>query len=170
VQDALWSDRRIRLSYRRALDRVVERIVEPLGLVCKAGVWYLLAAVEGAPRVYRVSRIEDAEPTEETFERPPDFDLRATWAAAVVRFKVGSPGTVMVTLRVDPSVSGRFTRVAGDQIVRRTEGGAVLEMPAHEGALALLVAFGSSVEVLAPADLRARLADLGRGLTSMYDP
>src|SRR5215472_10681713 len=67
VQDALWSDRRLRLRYRRSLDRVVERVIEPHGLVCKAGIWYLLAQVGGGPRVYRVSRIEDAELTDETF-------------------------------------------------------------------------------------------------------
>src|SRR5215471_16435822 len=85
VQDALWSDRRLRLRYRRSLDRVVERTVEPYGLVSKAGNWYLLAYVGGDPRVYRVSRIEDAELTEETFERRPGFDLGAAWAAQVGR-------------------------------------------------------------------------------------
>src|SRR5207249_3360702 len=82
-QDEVSLDRRIRLRYRRSLDRVVERIVEPYGLVCKAGTWYLLAGVDGAPRVYRVSRIEDAEISDETFQRPAGFDLRALWASQV---------------------------------------------------------------------------------------
>src|SRR5262245_18574538 len=58
VQDALWSNQRLRMRYRRDVDRVVERIVEPYGLVCKAGTWYLLAGVGGETRTYRVSRIE----------------------------------------------------------------------------------------------------------------
>ena len=77
VQDALWSDHRLRLRYRRDLDRVVHRTMEPYDLVSKAGTWYLLAGVGGQPRVYRVSRIEAAELTDETFERPPTFDLRS---------------------------------------------------------------------------------------------
>src|SRR5256885_8799799 len=119
VQDALWLDRRIRLRYRRSLDRVVERIVEPYGLVCQAGTWYLLAGVEGAPRVYRVSRIEDAELTEETFERPADFDLHAAWTAQVGRFSSGGPEHIQATVRVDPQVADRFARVLGDQLVER---------------------------------------------------
>src|SRR5712692_1922918 len=44
VQDALWLDRRVRLRYRRTLDRVVDRVIEPYGLVCKAGTFDLRAA------------------------------------------------------------------------------------------------------------------------------
>src|SRR4029077_17109685 len=131
VQDALWSDRRLRLRYRRGLDQVVERTVDPYGLVCKAGTWYLLAGVGGQPRVYRVSRIEDAELTEEAFERPAGFDLREAWAARVGSFKSSAPERVSVIVRVDPAVSGPFARMVGDQIVeRRGDGVAVIDFPA----------------------------------------
>src|SRR5262249_47825088 len=97
VQDALWSDRRLRLRYRRALDKVVERTVEPYGLVCKAGTWYLLAGIGGQLRVYRVSRIDDAVMTDEGFERPAGFDLRLAWAERVGRFKDTAAERVRVT-------------------------------------------------------------------------
>jgi predicted DNA-binding transcriptional regulator YafY len=169
VQDALWSDRRLRLRYRRALDRVVERTVEPYGLVSKAGTWYLLAGIEGKPRVYRVSRIEDAELTDETFERPPRFDLRSVWAAQVDRFRGDAPERISATVRVDPGVSDRFTRLLGDQIVGRSHGGvAVLAFPACDAAVSVLTAFGGAVEVLAPMELRERLAELGRQLSGLY--
>ena len=169
VQDALWSDRRLRLRYRRALDRVVERTVEPYGLVCKAGTWYLLAGVEGSPRVYRVSRIEDAEVTDETFVRPSGFDLRSAWAAQVGRFTGGAPEHVSVAVRVDPAVSGSFTRLVGELIVGRSpEGLAVLDFPACDAAVSLLATFGGAVEVVEPADVRERLAELGRQLSALY--
>ena len=169
VQDALWSDRRLRLRYRRSLDRVVARTVEPYGLVCKAGTWYMLAGVEGEPRVYRISRIEDAAITDETFERPAGFDLRSAWAAQVGRFKGSGPERISVKVRVDPDVSEQFTRVLGDQIVGRpSDGLAVLDFPAAEAAVSLLAAFGRAVEVLEPQDLRQRLAEIGRQLSSLY--
>jgi predicted DNA-binding transcriptional regulator YafY len=170
VQDALWSDRRLRLSYRRGLDRVVERTVEPYGLVCKAGTWYLLAGIGGEPRVYRVSRIEDAELTDEVFERPAGFDLRAAWAARVGSFTGAAPTErVAVTVRVDPAVSGQFTRLVGDQVVDRPGGGvAVLDFPACEAAVSVLIGFGGAVEVLDPPDLRERLAEIGRQLSGLY--
>ena len=169
VQDALWLDRRLKLTYRRTLDRVVDRTVDPYGLVCKAGTWYMLAGVGGQPRVYRVSRIEDAQMTDETFERPRRFDLRAAWAAQVGRFRASGPERLSVKVRVDPDASGRFTRVIGDQVVdRRADGVVLLEFAAPEAAVSLLVPFGREVEVLEPPDLRQRLADLGRQLASIY--
>ena len=169
VQDALWSDRRLRLRYRRGLDRIVDRTVEPYGLVCKAGTWYLLAGVGGQPRVYRVSRIEDAELTEEGFERPAGFDLRAAWTAQVGNFKSSAPERVSVTVRVEPAVSGQFARVMGDLVVDRPgEGLAVLDFPGCEAAVSPLVAFGGAVEVLEPADLRERMAAIGRQLSALY--
>ncbi len=169
VQDALWLDRRLRLRYRRTLDRVVDRTVEPYGLVCKAGTWYLLAGVRGEPRVYRVSRIEDAEMTDESFERPAGFDLRSAWAAQVGRFKGSGPERVSVKVRVDPEVSGQFTRLIGDQIVDRpSDGVVVLDFPACEAAVGLLAPFGRAVEVIEPEDLRQRLSEIGRQLSSLY--
>ncbi len=171
VQDALWSDRRLRLVYRRAVDRLVERIVEPHGLVCKAGTWYLLAGVDGQPRVYRVSRIEDAELLEETFERPAGFDLRAAWEARVRSFR-GDPSessTIRVTVRVDPEVSGVFTRTVGEHAVDRAEPGvAVLQFPACDVAVGLLAGFGGAIEVLEPDEVRERLATIGRQLAELY--
>jgi len=169
VQDALWLDRRVRLRYRRTLDRVVDRLIEPYGLVCKAGTWYLLAGVRGEPRVYRVSRIEDAEMSDETFERPAGFDLRSAWAAQVGRFKAFGPERVSVKVRVDPEVSGPFTRVIGDQIIERlSDGVVVIDFPVSEAADSLLAPFGRSVEVLEPQEIRRRLAEIGRQLAVLY--
>jgi predicted DNA-binding transcriptional regulator YafY len=170
VQDALWLDRRLRMKYRRSLDRVVERTVDPYGLVCKAGTWYMLAGIGGEPRVYRVSRIEDAEIADEGFERPAGFDLRSAWAAQMGRFKSSGPERVSVKVRVDPDVSGQFTRVLGDHIVDRpADGEVLLEFPVHEAAVAMLAPFGRSVEVVEPQDLRHRLGEIGRQLWTLYN-
>jgi predicted DNA-binding transcriptional regulator YafY len=143
--------------------------VEPLGLVSKAGTWYLLAGVDGQPRVYRVSRIEGAELTDETFSRPAGFDLRSAWTAQVERFKAGGPERVSVRIRVAPEVSGQFSRVLGDHVIDLADGGvAVLEFPACEAAVSLLTAFGGAVEVLEPEDLRQSLAEIGHQLSSLY--
>src|SRR5262249_15115595 len=59
ISEAVWSDRRLRLVYKRP-DITVERIVDPLGLVAKASIWYLVASREGELRTYRISRVQDA--------------------------------------------------------------------------------------------------------------
>ena len=58
VAAAVWADQRIDLRYRRG-DDVADRRVDPLGLVLKAGVWYLVARHRGGLRTYRVSRIAE---------------------------------------------------------------------------------------------------------------
>ena len=169
VQDALWSDRKLRLRYRRDVDRVVERIVEPLGLVCKAGTWYMVAQVSGDVRTYRVSRIEGAELTEETFARPAEFDIRAAWETSVERFRSTASERIAVRVRVDPEVSAQFNRIMGEQIVSRAgDGIVVLDFAACEAAVSPLAAFGSRVEVLEPQDLRDRMARLGQELSGLY--
>src|SRR5215469_2118030 len=78
VQDAVWRDRRLRMRYRRpGASDPVDRLLDPYGLVAKAGTWYLVGADGGEPRLYRVSRIEAAEVTDQAAERPAALDLEA---------------------------------------------------------------------------------------------
>ncbi len=57
LQAALLGDHRVRIRYRRADDSERERTIDPLGLVAKGSIWYLIAAVAGELRTYRVSRL-----------------------------------------------------------------------------------------------------------------
>jgi predicted DNA-binding transcriptional regulator YafY len=69
LQEAVWQERRLRMVYQRGDESVVERVVDPLGLVAKGSVWYLVAGVEGEPRSYRVSRVQQASQLEEPCRR-----------------------------------------------------------------------------------------------------
>ena len=58
---AVWEERRLEIRYRK-WDGEVRRVVDPLGLVLKAGVWYLVA-LSGRTRsirTFRVSRVRRA--------------------------------------------------------------------------------------------------------------
>src|SRR5918997_4938 len=85
VAEAVWDQQRLRIGYRRGPDQPRERTLGPLGVVLKAGTWYLAGAVDGTVRTYRVDRIAHAQPTGERFERPADFDLAEWWAGAAGR-------------------------------------------------------------------------------------
>ena len=90
--NAVWRRQVIRIGYQRGWDAartVVERELEPLGLVLKGGTWYLIAAPGGQARMYRVSRIKLLELLDRTFEPAEDFDLRATWRACAAAFERG---------------------------------------------------------------------------------
>ena len=89
---------------------VVSRRLDPLGLILKAGVWYLLAQRRGEERVYRVSRIVSARERAEPCNRPPDFDLAAAWASRSEAFE-RSRARIEVTVRV-PRNQVRYLRGA----------------------------------------------------------
>jgi len=180
VADALWQQRRIRVSYRRwKAPTDVRRTLDPLGLVLKAGVWYLVAAADDGrpPRTYKVNQILDLEVTGERFERPSTFDLRAYWddyltqyrdrlhqGEAVVRF---SP-RAMRRLRdlVGPEVRAAVTRT----VTRDATGWVTATVPIESliHAEGQFLRFGAEVEVLRPARLRSRLAAAARGLADLY--
>lgn len=166
VQDALWSDRRLWMRYRRGDGALIERTVEPLGLVAKHGVWYLLAGGERGIRTYRVSRVEEAAVTDDSFERPSGFDLEQAWSTHT--FELAQPDPVVVTVLADPTEQAMFYRFAGGHITERWDGTAVLEFPAEDAAAGFLATFGNGVEVLDPPGVRARLAEIGRELTALY--
>src|ERR687888_785433 len=86
IAAALWRERRLDIRYREG-DAVVSRRLDPLGLILKAGVWYLLAQRRGEERVYRVSRIVSARERAEASNRPADYDLPAAWAVRSLAFE-----------------------------------------------------------------------------------
>src|SRR5580765_3967157 len=78
LSSAVWSGCRVRIRYREG-PRVVQRTVDPLGLVLKGGAWYLVARRSAGMRVYRVSRVASVRPLAALFERPPQFELADFW-------------------------------------------------------------------------------------------
>jgi len=166
VQDALWSDRRLWMRYRRGDGALVERTVEPLGLVAKHDVWYLLAGGHRGIRTYRVSRVEEAAVTDEAFERPAGFDLEQAWSTHT--FELAQSDPVAVTVRADPTEQAMFYQFAAVHIAERRDGTVVLEFPAIDAAAGFLATFGNAVEVLDPPGVQARLAEIGRELAALY--
>ncbi len=198
VADAVWAQRRLRVTYRRwRAPREVDRVLDPLGVVLKSGIWYLVAAVppdeagsrDGeeigvdsvptGPRVYRVGKILSLTPTGEGFDRPPDFDLAAYWAAWTARYeaevyratatvRLSPAGFALAPHRLPPAVSRSIRDSAGppeaDGWVR-----ARLPIESVRHAQGELLALGPELEVLDPPELRAALARAAAALARLYD-
>lgn len=166
VADAVWNNRILYIVYRRwRTPTDVERRLEPYGLVLKAGRWYVVAAP--GPRTFRVDQILELTPSDDEFTRPGDFDLAAYWTAyqrdfhdrlyrgeAVVRL---APG---VTLTRPAKAGGRPD----------DDGWTLATVPIEsvDHAHAEFLRLGTDIEVLAPPELRAKLARTVSELAERY--
>ena len=150
--------KRVRLSYRRSYDGLVtQREVEPYGLLCRHGVWYLagrcLAA--GERRVFRLDHVERLELVENsTYAIPEDFSLREAYGHAWGVWTEGEPGPVeTVRLRVGPGLAHKFrvTRYHASQTTEELPNGS-LEVHFRVGGAAemipWLLGWGAALEVL----------------------
>src|SRR3954468_3080836 len=121
VQEAVWTDRRLRVRYRHGDGDVAGYLLDPYGLVVKAGVWYLVAAHRGASRLFRVDRLLAAEVVDAAARRPEPFDLAAEWAR--LRADVERPReTVAVRVRARGAVVPMLLRVTRGQRAVGEEG------------------------------------------------
>ena len=166
VAAAVWNERQLALQYDSWKARVA-RTVHPLGLVLKAGTWYLVAAVDGAPRTFRVGAIRSLQTLDSRVRRPRGFDLQGHWADATARFERelhALHATVLATerglawLRQQGAVVARAVDAALAQRPRRTraDGRLRLQVPveAPGRSAAQLLQLAPEVEVLGPAELR----------------
>jgi len=87
VQDALARDCKFTFLYTRADGELSSRTVDPLGLVCKQTVWYLIAQSSAGTRTYRISRMREVVVLALPSIRPPDFDLAAHWKQSTAALK-----------------------------------------------------------------------------------
>ena len=181
IAEAAWLGRRLEVRYERANRVVGDRVLEPLGLVLKAGTWYLVARPHPedgrGPRTYRVSRVHAAAMTGDAFTRPEGFDLEAFWAeyqrgyeqrvyreTALIRlspqgrdllFLVGTiPARRARAAMSEPDATGWTTTRLPVESVRHAE---------HA-----LLQLGEHVEVLEPPELRAAIRVAAHALVDRY--
>jgi predicted DNA-binding transcriptional regulator YafY len=178
---AVRDGQQLRLGYRRG-DQGPEtsRVVAPLGLVNKAGVWYLVASIasrDGDPAVFRAGRVSSAQPLPGPVSRPAGFDLASFWERWQALFADSLP-KVEVRVRASAAALAAFPEVFGDPVRPVIHAAAppddagwravTLTFEHETAAVQRLAGFGGQVEVLAPATVRARLVAGARELLARY--
>jgi predicted DNA-binding transcriptional regulator YafY len=168
---AIWEDRRVRLHYRDQHRRPSVRIIEPLGLVAKAGIWYLVARSGDEMRTFRAERILAAEELDERFERPAGFDLVAFWREWSKQFEESLP-TYAVLLRVAVEAVDDVTSSWDSQVLERGQRSGFwlirIVFPAPEVAVHQLVAWSGKVEIVEPPELRDLVVRRAREVLARY--
>ena len=174
IADAVWTQKRIRIAYR-SWTRETPRDVEPLGVVLKSGLWYLVAALGGQLRTYRVSRIKRLERLDDSFERPASFQLDQYWKTWSARFEA-SMFSGEAVMRVTPHGYEMLSWSSSAQAAARSatppdaEGWRQVVLPIESLAQATadVMRLGADAEVLEPLELRERLIQTAVTILETY--
>jgi len=178
VYQAVLQDRRIHLHLRLWFNVEIDLLVEPLGLVAKAGIWYLVCSSESHMRVQRVSELMQVQFTEQIFTRPTSFDLAdwwQKWCAQRDRLRQA----YSVTARVAPGFLPYLSQYTGASLGGSfSQAGAIdphgwitceLHFETMEEARQRLLSCGGGVEVLAPRALRRSILDFIQQTMVLYN-
>ena len=179
VQNAVSRDRKLKIRYRKVSkddeSATSERTVDPLGLVAKGNVWYLVAQAPTGLRTFRVSRIEEATLLDKPCERPKDFDLRTYWKSSTEQFKENRP-RYYATLRLEPSAAEqinmwRITSPPENREYPNAKGWVRLRVQFDdiEEACFVVLGFGPRVDIVEPESLRERISRDVKAMLERYE-
>jgi predicted DNA-binding transcriptional regulator YafY len=175
LQEALWTERKLLITYLRGEhSEPVERLISPFGLVAKGSVWYLVGAVEGSVRTYRVSRVSFAKVLDVMAPIPVDFNLAEYWEQSSSTFKSNAP-KYLASFWVSPAVvlrlsfAGRFARVMEtDETDARGWKKVHVGFDVEEMACEYAASFGPNVEVIEPVTLREKVIAMTKATLEFY--
>lgn len=172
LREASERDRCVRLRYRDRSGAATERVIDPLGLVAKAGVWYLIARETGKGyRTFRAQRVDAVSATGQAFTRPPDFDLQTYWNASVLAVEQRDDKTYPVVVRVNRAAAGRLTafwNVVSERVDGETATLAIA-FPARDVAIVQLMILAHDVTIVEPPDLAEAIVAHARAAIAHFE-
>lgn len=172
LQQAVWENRKVRITYVRG-ENIAERLISPLGLVVKRGVWYVAAGTEDGMRTYRVSRITSAEVTDELVVRPADFNLAEYWESSTAAFKSALPrypASLLVQERAMKELQReRYVRILDQKPAAGNWYEVEAEFHTPESAARIIMSLSPSVKVTAPGALTDAVSSALREALALYE-
>jgi predicted DNA-binding transcriptional regulator YafY len=163
LQSAVLDGRRVRLCYgRRDAAQCEWREVDPLGLVYKAGTWYLVGYCFSRQdfRTFHLGRVEEVEALATPRACYTGFDLARYWEESRARLEAHAifPVRVRASACVAADLPRRIPHVLS--ATRCADGSleAEIDLESPSWAVSVILGFGGRLEVLAPAEVREAVA------------
>jgi predicted DNA-binding transcriptional regulator YafY len=167
----LQTGRRLRILYRSSVERSASwRTVDPYGLLAKAGRWYLVADLNGSPRLYSLERVQRWEvlPAGRSLRQGESLASVSRHLSASVERRNGI--TVVASLAADRLDLAR--RILGSRLTSskpldadRVEITVVYDEVA---AVRQLLQFGAHLRVTAPPEAQAIMRDVATATAALY--
>lgn len=165
---------RIKIEYMKLNGEISTRVVEPLGMLCKRGVWYLVAKdvkIEDY-RTFRVDQIEEVYPREnEKFDYPKGFSLDKHLGDS---WGVFADDEVQdVVLNFAPHVARRIKNLnyhRSQEVYDEADGSVTVKFKVC-GLIEIkswILQWGEQVEVVEPLRLREDIKKIALGIAGKY--
>lgn len=176
---AIHSRKRLRFNYTRLYDgfTVKSREVDPYGLLCRNGTWYLVGLCHEARerRVFRIELIDNLRIVENsTYTIPDSFSLKESYATSWGTWTTNDHTPAeRVRLKVAEGMAKKFavTRYHDSQAVAENDDGTAevqFQVVHAEEMIPWLMTWGPTVEILEPDWLRQQLVDNARSMLQVY--
>lgn len=173
VTDGLLQDRQIEVVYRRrSTSDTVTRVVNPLALVQRGPITYLVVSQSMDPFYLAMHRISKAAILEAHAARPPGFDIDEHIAAGHMGFDAGA--RVRLELLVNNEIAAHLSEapLSTDQrigsVIEGRRSKVTATVPHNQQLEWWLMGFGAEIEVLKPLSLRKKIKDAASALARLY--
>lgn len=169
INDAYLREEAVRVTYRG--NNVYD--VHPLGYVYGPGTHYLIVAGVPSGSIFRLrlDRITNAMPLGKLDGRPESFDIHEHVDSAFAGLFDGDQFDVVLRFSGEAVEEAKHHRFHPNQDIEEDGNGGLIVKFSASGDLAIchhVFTWGSSVEILQPASLRDRYADLLRRALEPY--
>jgi predicted DNA-binding transcriptional regulator YafY len=177
IYQAVLKNLKLYIKYRPLINVELEHLVDPYGLVSKAGVWYLVCGHNQQTHVHQVSELIDFRLTDTAYQRPDDFDLVSFWNSWCAK-QIQVRKDYCVTIRVSPQLLPFMPKYFGEGVRSKIE---QAKPPDSQGWIRMELSFdslekgrdrllglGRGVEVIAPRALRKSVIDYAQQIVALY--
>lgn len=170
LQEGIWNSKVLNIIYKK-INETKDVILNPLGLVCKRGIWYLVAENSDIIKTYKVSNIESALLTDTLFTRPMDFNLENHWKSSTSSFKSTIPKHKF-TFKVNPSIvnhikSRKFISIS-NILVKDSEVYIDINFDAVFQGIEFAFGYGRDIEIIYPLDAKAEIKRISSEIVKLY--
>jgi proteasome accessory factor B len=173
LQESMTKKRRVNVRYHSLFEnKIIDFELCPYHLLFNNRAWYVLghSNVHNCVRTFKLNRIRDLAITDAAFVGGDDFNAYEYFGRAWSMIPEGR--IYNVKLRFLPKVANNVAEVqwhATQQVTRNGDGSAILEFRVDGlGEITWwILGYGDQVQVLAPAVLRSRIAEIARNMASL---
>jgi len=161
----------LKIVYKK-INETKEVILNPLGLVCKRSIWYLIGINAEVIKTYKVTSIESALLIDESFDRPSDFNLEAHWKSSTSNFKSLIPKYTF-TFNVNPSIINHIKErkfiTINNEVIKDNEICLDISFDAIWQGIEFAFTYGKNIKIIKPIEAINEIKIKASEVIKLYD-